>query len=731
MVDDAPSSGQQILRYVRILLKRKWLILAITLAFGVIGAVRTMMETPLYTSSVRLQIDRNVAKVVEGGNVTPVEGFDFDFLRTQNELLQSRAIAERVASALKLGNDPDFLSSRSFSLLGGIEGLFSTPQPASTPDKAALERAAAGRVLANRTVRPVSGARLVDISYTDPSPVRAQRIAAAFGDAFIASNLDKRFQANAYAKAFLEDQVRQVKLRLEDSEQRLLEFAQKQQIVGTATEKSSIAESNFAAANAALGILVSERIRNEQQWRQIESSGTINLPQILSNTVVDGLRARRNALAVDYQEKLETYKPSYPSMVEISNRIKELDRQLASEIQAIRSSYKAAYEASVAQENDMKARIEVLRREVLDLQERSIQYNTLKREVDTNRDLYASLLQRWKEVDVAGGAGVNNVFVVDNAIVPGGPSSPNVPRALMIALSLGLVVGVAAAVGLDHFDDKIRSAEELERASGLPTLGILPKVRGAVEPIAALKDPRSALSEAYRSLCTALQFSTENGLPSNLVVTSAVPAEGKSLTAIAIARHFATLGLKVLLIDADLRNPSLHIKTGLSNTVGFSNYLTGACTPPEAMQGTDLPNLTFMSSGPLPPNAADLLGGTRVFSLLSVGREVFDLIVLDGPPVMGLADAPLLSSAASAVVFISAAGESRAGTVKGALRRLQLSRSPLIGTALTKFDAKAHGYGYGHGYGHAYGYGGASAFTYGGAAGEPPPAQLGADRPRA
>ena len=178
-------------------------------------------------------------------------------------------------------------------------------------------------------------------------------------------------------------------------------------------------------------------------------------------------------------------------------------------------------------------------------------------------------------------SGTNNVFVVDKPVLPGAPSSPNMFRALQLAFALGLAVSVAGAFLLEHFDDKIRSPEELERISGLPTLGIIPKVgpeASVPEALKALADPRSALSEAYRSLCTALQFSTDNGLPKSLVITSAGPAEGKSLTSLAIARHFATLGLKVLLIDADLRNPSMHVKLGRSNAVGLSNYLTGACS---------------------------------------------------------------------------------------------------------------------------------------------------------
>ena len=248
---------------------------------------------------------------------------------------------------------------------------------------------------------------------------------------------------------------------------------------------------------------------------------------------------------------------------------------------------------------------------------------------------------------------------------------------------------------------KIHSPDQIEEITGLTPLGIIPKATNLDQEF---NDPRSALAEAYRSLCTALQFTTENGLPKTLVITSAGPAEGKSFTSLAIARHFANLGRRVLLVDADLRNPSLHTKLGRDNAVGLSNYLTGISTPPEAMQKIEANNLAFMASGPLPPNAADLLGSARLVSLLSIGSEVFDLIVIDGPPVMGLADALLLSSAASGTLFVVGAGKTRKRLIRGALRRLQLSRGSVIGVVLSGYDARAAGYGYGGDYGYGYGY---------------------------
>ena len=684
-----------------ILKKRKWVVLSVLLAFLAIGALLTLMTTPLYMATVRLQIDRNVAKVVEGGNVTPLEGSDFEFMKTQYELLMGRTIGERAVSALKLVDDPDFIKARGFSVLGAIRGLFASGDGEGT--RGDRENAATSIVMDNRTVRPVAGSRLVDISYADPVPPRAQKIVTALADAFINSNQDKRFQANSYAKTFLEDQAAQLKLRLEESEKALLEFGQKEQIVSV-TEKSNIAESNLASANVTLGTLAAERIKNYEQWKQVEDAKAINLPQFLSNGVIDGLRTKRNSLQTEYQEKLETFKPGYPAMVQIGNKIAEIDRQLASEVNTIKRALKAAYESSLSQETEMKKRIDILKAEVLDLQKRSIEYNILKREVDTNRALYDGLLQRYKEVDIAGGVGANNLFVVEKAALPRSPSSPKITRALMISLALGAVAGLGAAYLLERLDDTVRTSEDLERVTGLTTLGLIPKSERGKAFEAELVDPRSHISEACRSLCTALQFATESGLPKTLLISSSAPGEGKSTIAIVIAKHFATMGLKVLLVDGDLRKPSLHVKLGLRNGTGLSNLLTGALSPPEVIQDAGFRNLAFIASGPLPPNAADLLGGARMHSLLSVGVEIFDLIIIDSPPVMGLADAPLLSSVAAATMFVASAGEVRSGLIRNAIKRLQFARACVIGTVITKFDAKRDRYGYEYGYGSGYGY---------------------------
>lgn len=694
--DAALRAAPDLAGYWRVLAERRWLIITVMAIVTILGLGRTMIETPLYTATVRLQIDRQSAQIVEGGNISPVEsGSDHEFQKTQFELLKSRSLAERVAAAQNLKDDAEFWKPRDWSAFAMALRALVRANGTANEEIGPLERQriATSIVLEYRDVRPVSGSRLIDVSYSDPSPERAKRITNAFADAFIEDGGDKRVQANSRAKAFLEDQVAALKARLEESEKALLEFAQKEQIVSVA-EKTSIAENNLAKANDALSTLVSERIRNEQLWRQVQDADAINLPQLLSNGAISDLRSRRSTLVTEYQDKLETFKPGYPAMIQIDNRIKEIDRQLAAEVRTIKQAFKAAYDSSAQQETAMRDEIGALRNEVLDYQKRSIQHNILKREADTNRTLHNGLLQRYREIDIAGGAGANNIFVVDRAERPASRSHPNLPRALVLYLAFGLGAGIIAAALADRRDTTIRSVEDMEWVSGLLALGLIPKAGRGRSIEAELNDTQSDVSEAYRSLCTSLQLVRGSGLPATLLLTSAGPSEGKSVSALAIARHFASAGRNVLLIDADLRNPALHVRLRLNNDVGLSDYLAGRRTPPETFQRGGIANLTFMAAGPLLGNAADLLGSERLTELLATGQEVFDLIVVDGPPVMGLADATLLSHAVSATLLVVGRGQTRSDHLSGALRLLQLAQGLVVGCVLTKAAPGSAAYGY-------------------------------------
>ena len=700
------SDMGELLRYYFALLSRyRWLILGSVLLGGLAGLLYQFTATTHYFAAVRIQIDHDTVKVVEGGSISASKGSGSEALRTEYELLKSRAMADRVVRRLSLADDQSFFNQRAQGAVGFLSSIFrSSPKLEEAPSREVLESRATEIVVDNVFVRPVRDSRLVQIGYRDLNPARAQRIANAYAQVYIDSNIEKRFEANTYAQTFLERQVKQLKLRLEESEKALLEFAERERIIAT-NEQATIAESNLTEANAQLGQLAAERIKNQKLWEQTKQTSSINMPQFLSNGVISTLRGQRMALMKEYEEKLETFKPAYPAMREKMKRIKEIDRQISAEIKTIRSSLKAGFNYTLKQEEAVKKRVEKLRRDVLALQKKRIQYNILKREVDSNQNLYNDLLKRYKEVSIAGGVGANNIRVVDPAR---GAASvrPRLARTLLLSLILGAGVGFGLALTAQSLDNRLRTPDEVEHFTGLPILGVIPRAGSKANFASEILDPRSNVTEAYRTLGTALQFSTASGLPRSLAVTSTGAGEGKSSTSFAIAQHFASLGLKTLLIDGDLRDPSLHGMVNAGNAFGLTNYLTGEASFDEVIQFTETPNLAFVGSGPLPQNAPELLGRMQLHSLVTIGLEAFDLIIIDGPPMLALADAQLISNAAAATLFVVAAGDQRKRSIRHAVRRLNIVHAPLAGIVLTKFDSKLAGYGYGAEYSDAaYGYG--------------------------
>ncbi|MDQ3524016.1 MAG: polysaccharide biosynthesis tyrosine autokinase [Chloroflexota bacterium] len=677
-----------------VLVARRWVVLGLTAAVVAVALVVTLMTTPIYRASSTIQIERDSIKVINAEALTPVDsGLDRDFYQTQYELLRSRSLALRVVEDLGLAHS------------GALaEDVAPLPQTASPEEAAAREQALVGSVLAALDVEPIRNSRLVRISFESPDPELAARVANAYADAFIDSNIGRRFDASSYAKKYLEERLAELKDRLEDTERELVSYAEQEQIVSIGNDAPSLSAQNLSELNALLAQAEDERFRAESAWRPAGAGSGLGLPQVLESPLIQNLRQSRASLSAQYQDKLRVFKPDYPEMLQLREQIAEIDRQIAAEIANVRTSLRSRYDAALSQERLLKQRIAGLKGDVLDLANRSIRYNILQREVMTNQALYDGLLQRYKEIGVAGGIGANNISVVDRAEVSGSAVRPSPPRNLALGLLLGLGLGVLAALGINYMDRRVRTVDVLHKLTGLPNLGVVPRLAPGATPREASTNPRSAFSEAYRSVRTALQFATPHGLPASFLVSSASAGEGKSTTAAELAHNIALLGRRVALVDADLRNPSLHKTFGKGNSVGLSNVLAGASTLDEALQQTGEPNLSLITSGPLPPNPPELLGGDGFEALIADLASRFDTVVLDGPPVLGLADAPLLASRTEATLLVVAAGDSKKDEIRSALHRFAATRANVLGTLLLRYDLHATG---------EYGYGGYGYFAYG------------------
>ena len=682
------------------LYRNRWMIVGIA-GFGILaGLMLALLSTSIYRATATIQIDQAGPQILQN-DVQDQSGQAMEsdtYLQTQVEVLRSRSLADRVARALNYYRGPTL-----------FEAMGEDP-PASEPGSEAWQRAVIARLQSNLTVELASGTRLVSISFDSPSNEQAKGVANRFADEFIGSTLQRRFETSAYSRKFLEGQLNQTRTRLEASERALIDYARDQGITNVATSstegqasKDSLTGSNLSALNSAYAKAQSDRILAQQRWEQARSTPTMSIPDVIANSSVQSLISQRAQLEAQLQGERDRHSAEYPTVQQMESQLAALDQQIAGQAGRVRSSIREAYDLARQQEESLRRNVQSLQQTALGEQSRGVQLSILQREADTNRALYDALLQRYRELNAASGITANNISIIDRAQTP---SLPIWPRPFLFALLggiLGFVVAALLAFVRERLDDSIRHPDDVERKLGIPLLGMTPRAeQGELEE--ELRDPHSALSEAIYALHSALELSTRNGVPRTLLVTSTRPAEGKSSTSYALARDFAQGGKKVLLVDADLRRPSVHHTFGLDNARGFSNLLANHGSIDELIHPGDLENLSIMTSGPIPPSAPRLLAQEALErSFAELGKR-FELVVLDAPPVLGLADAVQLSSAAEASLFVIESRGSSQGQTKAAIRRLAEAGANILGAVLTKFDSRKVGYGE-YGYGDYYHYG--------------------------
>jgi len=712
------STSEELARILRGLwstfYRNRLLIAAIVAAAMLAGLGITMLMTPKYQATASIQIDQQSANVLGDNSQQSVQQADAwqdvdRFLQTQVDVMQSRALALMVMQDLNLAGNDDFVRSMGAKPADKPEGALSL---VDTKQEQIL------KILSTKLkVDLPRNSRVVGISFTSPDPRLAARIANAFAADFMMFNMKRKFGSSTYARNFLEGQLNDTRVKLESSERALLDYARGANLldvsggIAAGTDSStgsstprSLTTSNLVELNDAYAQAQAARVQTQQHWQQAQVASPLQLQEVLTNPAIMQLSQLKAQAQAAYQQDLQRHKPDYPQMQQAAAHIAELDRQINAMADSIRSSIKEQYLTAMKQEQALAGQVNGLKSSTQNEQSRSVEYNILKRTVDTNRAMYDSLLQRYAEVSAQAGVAANNISQVDIADTPVKPVSPRPLINLTLAGLFGLIVAAGFVLLRDKFDDSIRTPEDVPTKLGLTFLNATPLLDENTTPQEALDDPRSALSEAYAALRVAIELGHKGGAPRTLSITSTRQSEGKSTTAFAIARNFARIGKRVVLIDSDLRKPSLHRMANAHNNKGFSNLLAGIAGIEETLQPSDIATMSLIAAGPLPPNPAELLSGPKLSELITELSKRFDIVVVDAPPVLGLADTILIGAATDATLFVIEANGSHHGHAKAAVRRLLSSGVTMIGALLSKYDARKIGYGYGYGYNYTYAY---------------------------
>lgn len=679
----------------------RWLIAMMMAAGLVAGAVVTMMQTPKYQATAQLEVLVPSAKVFQDIEVVS-ENSDIRAFQTAREKLKSRALAQRVVFQLGLSEKPDFLfPTPDFSISNIFYRAFRITKSPLIEEKTPEQREAIAikRVLDNLTVNLVTNTSLLSITFLDQKPKYASDVANQVAQSYIDQRVDQTSETSDLARQFIQEQVSQVKQKLQKSEEELVAYARDAGITVTGDAKSLIG-SNIEALNAALQAATQERFEAGSVVDQIDKGRGGSLGAVLESKGLQVLSDKLADLNSQYQQKLGILKPGFPEMQQLQSQIKELQRVYNNGVLAITDSLRLKYQQAQDKEADLKEKLADMERQQVAFNDKNIKYTILKREVDSNRSQYDSLIAKLNEVGVSSELKTQSAAIVDVATQPTAPYSPRLSINLAIALALFIAISGTIIYVIELLNNTFANPEQVEKELGLAILGILPHVDDR-ELIASIADQKSGLSEAYRSLRTSLQFSGAEGAPRSLLITSSEPAEGKSTTAFKLGQDFAALGARVLLVDADLRKPNLHRLFGLDNTIGLSNLLTNTVRKEDLgsiFRSTKYANVTVLTSGTIPPNPADLLSSSRMAMIVTNLSKRYDLVIVDAPPIVGLSDAPILSRLAEGTLMVISTKQVTRKSAKTALKRLRAAGANVVGAAMSKFAVNKFDYNYAYKY---------------------------------
>ncbi len=723
-----PGQDSALREYLRVLIKRKWLVFScLAIIFGVV-ALATMRTTRIYDAYGSIAINKTdpaILNLKDSANGGGSEYYDPTDLDTEVRILKSDLLALQVIKQLNLDKQPEF---------GGTEespsnslGLTTDALQPDSEKTTALLAAFKGGL----RVSLIPNTRIIEIHYRSPDKTLAASVVNTLITTYIEQNFKTRFESTMQASDWLSKQLVDLEMKVQTSQEKLVQYQKQHEILGI-DEKQNITTSKLDELNKELTAAESDRMQKESVYRLVQSSDPDTAAAAAVSTaggnggagssgLMEKMREQQADLKIQVAQLSTQFGNAYPKVVQLNTQLKEVDAQLQTEMTKVVSRVRSGYLAALQHESMLRQALDNQKQEANKLNESAIEYSLLKRDVESYRTLYEGLMEKLKEAGVTAGLRSNNIRSVDKARVPTYPSEPNVPRNLVFALALGLSTGIGLAFLLEGIDNTVRTPEQAQAISALPSLGMIPlgsksgleaaaerltvaSSREAVELVTQSR-PQSQMAESYRALRTSLLLTSLGGPPKVILITSALPQEGKTTTSINTAIVLAQKGTRVLLIDADLRRPSIHKALGMGPKTGLSNVLTGNATLQQAVARSGiLPTLFVLTAGTPPPNPAELLASSNMKDILAELREQYDHIIVDTPPTLSVTDAVVMSTRADAVVLVIRSGQ----TTKQALRRardlLMQVNARVAGVLLNAVDLTSPDYYYYYEYQGKYGH---------------------------
>ncbi|MGD0826868.1 MAG: polysaccharide biosynthesis tyrosine autokinase [Desulfobaccales bacterium] len=705
---DAESQGPGLQDYLFILLKRKWLIIGTFLTIFLIVALYTFSRTPIFRAAATLQIteDNPASQVSLDNKLSRLTGNDAleKFQQTQYEILQSRSLAQRVIQALNLAGHPDFKRIKE-----------------KHPDKSENEinNLMVDAFLKKLAITPVHNSYLVEVAFQSHDKTMAQRVVNAIADQYMFLSIDRRNESFALVRTWLDKQLKEMAAKVQEAQKKLYQFGQKTDIY-TLEDRDNVVIQKFIDLSSLVTRAQAEKMAKEAQFKQIKGEGP-DAPLIVNNPLIATLRQQLVSQQTKVSAMKKVYRREFPALMSEEASLAELRGRLNSEVQRMQESIKADYEAANRTEKLLNDSFADQKGQMAKLQDNLTDFQILKRDAQTNEQLYQALLARVKEASIAGTMVPSNVAVIDPAPLPNMPFKPKTGRDLALGAILGLTLGLGLAFLLEHLDDSIRSIDDLERTCNLPSLGMLPLLSGNGKKLLGRREkpgekgirrylprlrrrgqafadaengdlivfqnPQSPASEAIRHAHTAIMLSASGRPPAAIMVTSPNPSEGKTLVASNLALTFALGGHQTLLIDCDLRKPRMHQIFQMGLQPGLSNYLTGGATLEEILRPASVPNLSVLSAGTRPPSPGILLDSQEFKDLLGQLRERFKHIIIDTPPILAFSEGLIISVLTDGVIMVTRHNCTHKNAAHLAHQRLTQIRAPLMGAVLNCVDS--------------------------------------------